>query len=57
MIKYQLLYTGFDQLSDHKHDIYFYGKLPMKLFVQAPNKNAKFMFTKSGRLLFSKLWF
>ena len=32
MIKYELHYTLFDQISDHnKHDIYLYGKLPTKL--------------------------
>ena len=26
-IKYQLPHTRFDQISDHKHHIYLYGKL------------------------------
>ena len=30
MIKYQLPHTRFDQVSDHKHDIYLYGKLSTK---------------------------
>ena len=29
--KYQLLHTRFDQISDHKHDIYLYVKLSTKL--------------------------
>ena len=31
MIKYQLSRTRFDQISDHKHDIYLYGKLSTEL--------------------------
>ena len=44
----------FDQISDHKHDIYLHGKLssnlklPTKLLAQAVNKNTKFVFTKTG---------
>ena len=53
MVKYQLLQTWFDQISDPKHDIYFYGKLSTKLFAQAANKNTKSVFTKTERLLFS----
>ena len=34
----------FDQISDHKHDIYLHGKLSAKLLAQAANKNAKPMF-------------
>ena len=37
----------FDQISDHKHDIYLYEKLSTKLLVHAANKNIKFMFTKT----------
>ena len=47
MIKYYLPLTRFDQISDHKHDIYLYGKLPTKLLAQEANKNTNFMFTKT----------
>ena len=30
MIKYQHPHTQFNQISDHKHDIYLYGKLCTK---------------------------
>ena len=43
MIKYQLRHTQLDQISDHKHDIYLYGKLPTELLVQAANENMKSM--------------
>ena len=44
----------FDQISQHKYDIYYlFGKLSPKLLVQGANKNTKFMFTKTGRLLTS----
>ena len=49
---YQLPHTQFGQINDHKHDIYLYGKLFTKLLGQAANKNTKFMFTKTGLLLF-----
>ena len=39
MIKYQLIDTRFDQISDDKHDIYLYGKLLTELLVQAANKS------------------
>ena len=39
--KYQLPHARFDQISDHKHDIYLYGKLSTKLLTQAANKNTK----------------
>ena len=39
MIKYQVPYTRFDQISDHKHDTYLTRKLSSKLLVQAANKN------------------
>ena len=52
MMKYQLPHTRFNQINDHKHDIYLYGKLSTKLLVQTTNKNTKFMFTKNGRLCF-----
>ena len=51
MIKYQLPQTPLNQISDHKHDIYLNGKLSNKQLAQAANKNAKFMFTKTGLLL------
>ena len=44
VIKYSLPHTQFDQISDHKRDIYFYGKLSTKPLAQAANKNTKFMF-------------
>ena len=56
-MKYQLLHVQFDHISDHKHDIYFYRKLSTKLLAQAANKNTKFMFTKTGRMLFSYFFF
>ena len=49
----QLPHKRFDQISDHKCDIYVYGKVITKLLAQAANKNTKFMFSKTGRLLFS----
>ena len=57
MIKYQLPYTWFDQISDHKHGIYLYGKLSAKVLVEAADKNTKFMFMKTRRLFFSEAWF
>ena len=45
MIKCQLPYTQFDQVSEHKRNIYLHGKLSAKLLAQTANKNAKFMFT------------
>ena len=50
--KYQSPHTWFDQISDHKHDIYLDGKLSTKLLALADNKNTKFLFTKTGLLLF-----
>ena len=45
MIKYQLLRRRFCQISDHKYDLYLYGKLSTKLLLaQAANKNIKFKF-------------
>ena len=38
VIKYQLPYTQFDQISDHKYDKHFYGKLSTKLLAQAAYK-------------------
>ena len=53
MIKYQLPHKRFDQISDHKHDIYLY----VELLAQTPNKKSKFMFKKTRRLLFfSIVW-
>ena len=57
MIKYQLLQAWFDQISDQKHDIYLYGKPSIKLLAQAAHKNTKFIFMKTGRLLFPHVWF
>ena len=57
MIKYQLAYTPFDQISDHKYDIHWYGKVFTKLLVQAFNKNNEFMFTQTEQLLFSEALF
>ena len=34
-----------DQIRDHKPDIYFSGKLSVKLLAQAANKNTKTMFS------------
>ena len=53
MIKYQLPYTRFDQISDHEHEKYLYGKLFTKLLAEAANKTTEFMFTKTGRFVFS----
>ena len=44
----------FDQIIDHKHDIYLNGKLSNKLLSQTANKNTKFMFAKTGRFFFCK---
>ena len=41
IIKYQLLHTQFDQISDYKHDIYLYGKISTKLLAQAANENTR----------------
>ena len=56
-MKCQLPHVQFDQISDHKHDIYFYRQLSTKLLAQAANKNTKFMFTKTGKMLFSYFFF
>ena len=53
IMKYQLSHMQFNQISDHKDDIYLNGKLYTKLLGQAVNKNTKFMFIKSVQLLFS----
>ena len=53
MIKYQLLHARFDHITDHKHDIYLYGKLSTKLLVETANKITNIMFLKTGWLLFS----
>ena len=45
MIKYSLPHKRFDQISNHKHDIYLYGKLSAKVLAQATNKNTKSMFS------------
>ena len=34
MITYQLPDMQFDEISDHKHDIYLYGNLSTKLLAQ-----------------------
>ena len=57
MISYQFPYTLFDQLSDNTYGISLYGRLFTKLLAQAANKNTKFMFTKTGRLLYSVVFF
>ena len=57
MIKHQPPYTRFDQISDHKHDIYLNGKLFFKLLAQAANKNIKFMFTKTEGCFFLEYGF
>ena len=51
--KYQLPHTWFNQISDHKQDLYWYGKLSAKLLAQAAIKNTDFVFTKTWCLLFS----
>ena len=53
MIKYQLPHTRFDKISDHKHDIYLYGKPLTKLLTPAANENTNPVFTKTEQLLFS----
>ena len=45
VIKYSLPHTRFYQVSNHKHDIYLYGKLSAKLSAQAANKNTKSKFS------------
>ena len=45
--KYQLPHTWFDQISDHKHDIYLNGTLSSKLLAQVGHKNTMFLFTKT----------
>ena len=57
MVKYQLPHTRVDQISDHKHDIYLYGKLLTKLLPQAANKNTNFMFMKLDGCFFLKYGF
>ena len=56
MIKHQLLHTRFDQICDHRHDIYLYGKLSSKL-TQTGDQNTEFMLTKTGQFFFSLVWF
>ena len=41
LIKYQLRHTRFDEISNHKHNIYLNGKLSTKLLAQAANKYIK----------------
>ena len=52
MIQYQLPYTWFDQISDHKHDMHLCRKLSTTLLAQAPKKNTTLMFMKTGRFFF-----
>ena len=52
IIKYQLPNMRPDQISDHKHDIYLFGKLSTKLLGQAANRNSKLIFTKTGQFFF-----
>ena len=58
MIPYQLPHTRFDQISDHKHGMYWYERLSTKLLAQEAHKNTKLMFTKTGLFLFfsSMIW-
>ena len=51
MINYQFPHMLVDQISDHKHNMYFNRKLSAKLLVQTANENIKFKFTKAGQLL------
>ena len=53
IIKYQLSDMQYDQINGHKHDIHLYVKLSPKLVGEAANKNTKFVFQKTGRLIFS----
>ena len=39
IIKYQVPFTRFEQISGHKYYIYLYGKLSSKLYAQAANKS------------------
>ena len=57
MIKYQLTHMQFDQIDDHKDEIYLYGKQSTCLLARAAIKNIEFMFTKTGRLLFFDIQF
>ena len=50
MIKYQFPYMLFNQISDHKHNIYFNRERATKLLAQTANENTKFVFTKAGQL-------
>ena len=47
MIKYQLSHAQFDQINDHKHDMFLYGKLSTKLLARAASVNTKFMLIKA----------
>ena len=47
MIKYQFPDMLFNQISDHKYNIYFNRKLATKLLAQTANENTKLMFTKA----------
>ena len=44
-----------DQFRDHKHVIYFYGKLYIKPFEQAANENTMFM-TFVNLFLIKNMW-
>ena len=50
MIKYQLSHEQFDQINDHKHDMFLYGKLSAKLLARAANINTKFMLIKARKV-------
>ena len=54
IMKYQFLDIRFDQISDHKFDIYLNRKLSAKLWAKAAKRITK----RTGRLLFfSQVWF
>ena len=50
MNKYWHSHANTDQISNYKHDIYFYGQLSTKVLAQAASKTTKFMFTQTGQL-------
>ena len=55
LIKYQVPHALFYQINDHKHDIYLYEKLSIKLLAQAANKNTKFTLSMVSKLTVQKL--
>ena len=50
MIKYQLSHAQFDQINDHKHDMFSYRKLSTKLLARTANINTKFMLIKAKKV-------